>query len=72
MALWIFSQDTKFRKIKRETKSNISLIRLSGMKYPDHNTLWRFWNDNKSSIRKLFKKSVQTAVKLDLVSMVVH
>ncbi len=42
------------------------------MNYPDHNTLWRFWNENKLSIRKLFKESVRTAIKLDLVSMVVN
>jgi transposase len=75
LKIWLygyFHRVRSSRKLERETKNNISLIWLSGMNYPDHNTLWRFWNENKLSIRKLFKESVKTAMKLDLVSMVVN
>lgn len=75
LKIWLygyFHRTRSSRKLERETKSNMPLIWLSGMKYPDHNTLWRFWNENKLGIRKLFKKSVQTAVRLDLVSMVIN
>jgi len=75
LKLWLygyFQQIRSSRKLEKASKENISLIWLSGMNYPDHNTLWRFWNDNKLSIRKIFKESVKTAVKLDLVSMVVN
>lgn len=75
LKLWLygyFQRIRSSRKLEKESKENISLIWLSGMNYPDHNTLWRFWNENKLSIRKLFKESVQTAMKLELVSMVVN
>ena len=57
-----------------QCKENVSLIWLSGMNYPDHNTLWRFWNENKLNLRTIFKESfaIAIAIKLDLVSMVVN
>jgi hypothetical protein len=42
------------------------------MTAPDHNSLWRFWRDNKKALRKIFKASVQVAVKADLMGLVVH
>jgi transposase len=48
------------------------LMWLTGMNNPDHNTLWRFFSDNKPAIKELFKRSVQVAIKNDLVGMVYH
>jgi hypothetical protein len=39
---------------------------------PDHNTLWRFWRDNHKAIRRLFKQSVELAMKAGLVGLVVQ
>lgn len=75
LKLWLygyFQRIRSSRKLEIACKENISLIWLSGMNYPDHNTLWRFWNENKLKLRNLFKESVKTAVKLELVSMVVN
>jgi molybdenum-dependent DNA-binding transcriptional regulator ModE len=48
------------------------MVWLTGMNYPDHTTLWRFWNDNRAAIRKLFRQLLQIAVSADLVGMVLH
>lgn len=75
LKLWLygyFQRIRSSRKLEKESKENISLIWLSGLNYPDHNTLWRFWNENKLTLRKIFKESVQAAMRLDLISMVVN
>ena len=75
LKLWLYGYYQRIRssrKLEIASKENISLIWLSGMNYPDHNTLWRFWDENKIRIRNLFKESVKTAIKLELVSMVVN
>jgi transposase len=75
LKLWLYGYYQRIRssrKLEIACKENISLIWLSGMNYPDHNTFWRFWHENKLRIRNLFKESVKTAVKLELVSMVLN
>jgi len=75
LKLWLYGYYQRIRssrKLEIASKENISLIWLSGMNYPDHNTLWRFWNENKLKLRNIFKESVKTAVRLKLVSMVVN
>ncbi|MBC8490486.1 MAG: IS1182 family transposase [Bacteroidetes bacterium] len=57
------------RKLEKHCKDNVSLIWLTGMNYPDHNTLWRFWNNNKLRLRDIFKESLNVAKKLDLIDM---
>jgi hypothetical protein len=39
---------------------------------PDHNSLWRFWRDNKRALRELFKQSVRLAVSAGLVGLVLQ
>ena len=75
LKVWIygyFNRMRSSRKLEKQCKENVSLIWLSGMNYPDHNTLWRFWNENKLNLRTIFKESVAIAIKLKLLSMVVN
>jgi len=75
LKVWIygyFNRIRSSRKLEKQCKENVSLIWLNGMNYPDHNTLWRFWNENKLNLRTIFKESVAIAMKLNLVSMVVN
>jgi transposase len=60
------------RKLERACMSDIGMLWLTGMQYPDHTTLWRFWRDNRKGIRKLFKQLLQIAVSMDVVGLVLH
>jgi transposase len=75
LKIWLFGSYERThssRSLERQCKRDIGLLWLTGMNYPDHNTLWRFWNDNNAVIKQLFKQSVQVALKNDLVGMVYH
>ena len=60
------------RQIERACREQIALIWLSGMLAPDHNSLWRFWRDNKKQIGALFNKSISLAMEAGLVGVVVQ
>lgn len=60
------------RKLEKACRNEIPLIWLTGMHYPDHNTLWRFWRDNQKAIKKVFHKTVRVALDAGLIGMVVH
>ena len=60
------------RGLERGCMNDMGLLWLTGMNYPDHTTLWRFWNDNRQGIRKLFRQLLQIAAASDLVGMVMH
>jgi transposase len=60
------------RTLERRCKRDLGLLWLTGMHYPDHNTLWRFFRDNREAIKTLFKQSVAVALKNDMIGMVYH
>ena len=60
------------RKLERACRENVGLLWLTGLNEPDHNTLWRFWRDNRSALRQVFKLVVRTAVNAQLVGVVLH
>ena len=60
------------RKLELGCKEHMGLIWLTGMQAPDHNTIWRFWLDNKKALRRVFKQSVRIAFDADLLGLVVH
>jgi transposase len=52
--------------------NDIGMLWLTGMQYPDHTRLWRFWRDKRTPIKKIFKQLLQVAVSIELVSVVLH
>lgn len=75
LKIWLYGYFNKVRssrELEKQAKENIGLLWLIGMESPDHNTIWRFWKNNKSSLRKLFKEAVLTANRLNLVGMVLN
>jgi len=58
------------RKLEAACREHLSLLWLTGMKVPDHNTLWRFWQANRKALRALHRQSVHLAMKAGLVSLV--
>jgi len=75
LKVWVYGYYSKVRSsraLERACYDSIALVWLTGNHAPDHNTLWRFWRDNRGALRELFKKSVQVAVRSDLVSLVLQ
>jgi|WetSurMetagenome_2_1015567.scaffolds.fasta_scaffold102195_2 transposase len=60
------------RKMEAACLDSIAMVWLTGNNAPDHNTFWRFYQDNKGIFKTLFKKTARIAVDSGLVGMVLH
>lgn len=75
LTVWLYGWMTRVRSSRGLEKAcfeSMPFIWLTGNNHPDHNTLWRFFRDNKKALRKLFKLIVEVAVKNDLVGFALH
>jgi transposase len=75
LKVWLYGWMTRVRSCRGLEKAcfeNMPFLWLTGNNHPDHNTLWRFFRDNKKALRKLFKLVVQVAVKNELVGFALH
>jgi len=60
------------RKLEKACWQHVGLLWLTGLHYPDHNTLWRFYRDNRRALKGVFVEAVRLAVKGGLVGMVLN
>jgi transposase len=75
LCVWIYgflSGIRSARKLEVACRDQLPYLWLTGCQQPDHNTLWRFYQANRKGLRKLLKRSVQTAMRLDLVELAVQ
>lgn len=75
LKIWLYGYCSRIRStrgLQKACMENLSLIWLTGNNTPDHNTLWRFYRDNKQALRKVFKHSVRLGVQANLVGFVLH
>jgi transposase len=75
LKIWLYGYLHRVRSTRRleaACREHMALLWLSGMIAPDHNSLWRFWRDNKKGIRQLVKHSAQVALKQGLVGLVLQ
>jgi transposase len=75
LKIWLYGyhhQLRSTRKLEAGCRQDLALLWLTGLNAPDHNSLWRFWRDNKKALRRLFKRSVELAVKAGLVGLVLQ
>lgn len=60
------------RSLERACREHLSLVWLTGTYAPDHNTLWRFWTNNRVALREVFTQSLRVAMQANLVGFVLH
>lgn len=73
--IWLYNYYEKIystRQIEKACRNHLPLIWLTAMNYPDHNTIWRFFKENKKQIKEIFKQTVKLAVKNDMVGFVLQ
>lgn len=72
LKIWLYGYLNKVRstrKLEAICHEHLSLLWLTGLIAPDHNSLWRFWRDNKRALREVFKQTVQVAVRTGCVGL---
>ena len=57
------------RKLEAACRDQIPYLWLTGFQRPDHNTLWRFYQQHRDGMRALLKLTVRTAVAAGLVNL---
>jgi len=60
------------RRLEKACRQHLALLWLTGMNTPDHNSLWRFWRDNKQALKEVFRQTVRIGVEAGLVDMVLN
>ena len=75
LSVWLYGFMTgvrSCRKLEAACRNQIPYLWLTGWQHPDHNTLWRFYKEHRQSMRKLFERTVRTAVAMKLVDLAVQ
>ena len=73
LGLWLYGYWKRIRssrKLESACGEEMAFIWLSGNTRPDHNTLWRFWSQNQAGIKRLFQRSVELAMEMGEVELV--
>ena len=75
LSVWLFGFMTGIRssrKLEAACRDQIPYLWLTGWQHPDHNTLWRFYKGHRQSMRNLLRRTVRTALAMDLVDLAVQ
>jgi transposase len=65
VSVWLYGFMTgtrSTRKLEAACREQVPLLWLTGNQRPDHNTLWRFYEQHTPQLRTLFKQSVRMAL----------
>jgi transposase len=75
LGVWLYGFMTGLRssrKLEMACRDQFPYLWLTGWQHPDHNTLWRFYQAYRQTMRKLLKYTVATAVELKLIDLAVQ
>ena len=75
LSVWLYGFMTgvrSTRKLEAACRDQIPYLWLTGWQRPDHNTLWRFYKNHRQAMRNLFKHTVRTAFRMELVDLAVQ
>lgn len=70
LKIWLYGYYHRLRstrKLEAACTEHLSLLWLTGLHAPDHNSLWRFWRDHQKPLRFIFKQTVHLAIKAGAV-----
>lgn len=73
--VWLYGWMRRIRSsrgLEQGTYDNLGIMWLAGMHHPDHNSLWRFFRDNKKQLKKLFKAVLKISIDAGLVGFVLQ
>jgi transposase len=72
LKIWLYGYYHRIRstrKLETACREHLSLLWLTGMIQPDHNSLWRFWSKHKKALRQIFQQTVHVAVRTGAVGL---
>lgn len=75
LKVWLYGYMYRIRSsraLETACRDLLPLVWLAGTHRPDHNTLWRFWNRYRATIREVFLQSVRVAMSEKLIGMVLQ
>ena len=75
LCVWLYGFMTGIRssrKLEVACRDQVPYLWLTGWQHPDHNTLWRFYQAHRDTMRRLLKYTVATAIELELVDLAVQ
>ena len=72
LSVWLYGFMTGVRttrKLEVACRESLPFLWLIGTDRPDHNTLWRFYQEHREAMRALLKRTVRTALDAGLVDL---
>ena len=75
LGVWVYGFMTgvrSSRKLEGACRDQLPYLWLTGWQHPDHNTLWRFYQEHRQAMRSLLKRTVRTAVSMGLIDLAVQ
>ena len=72
LSVWLYGFMTGIRssrKLEAACRDQVPFLWLTTWQHPDHNTLWRFYQAHRHTMRKLLKYTVATAIEMELIDL---